>query len=52
VIGIVLIWGVSIATFFTLFVIPVVYQWLGRYSQPAGYNKRKLEAELGDLHKL
>lgn len=47
VIGIVMIWGVSIATFFTLFVIPVVYQWLGRYSQPAGYNKRKLEEELG-----
>lgn len=52
VIGIVLLWGVAIATFFTLFVIPVVYQWLGRFSQPAGVNKRQLESELGDLHKL
>ena len=52
VIGIVLIWGVSIATLFTLFVIPVVYQWLGRFSQPAGFNQHELEKELGDLHKL
>lgn len=52
VIGIVLLWGVSLATFFTLFVIPVVYQWLGKYSQPAGVNERKLEKELGDLTKV
>lgn len=52
VIGIVLLWGVSLATFFTLFVIPVVYQWLGKYSQPAGINERKLEKELGDLSKV
>lgn len=47
VLGIVLVWGVAFATLFTLFVIPVVYQWLGRFSQPAGHNKRCLEEEIG-----
>ena len=49
VIGIVLIWGVSLATFFTLFVIPVAYQWVGRFSQTAGMNEQKLRKELTDL---
>lgn len=48
VIGIVLLWGVALATLFTLFVIPVIYQWLGKYSQPAGTNERKLEIEIGE----
>lgn len=48
VIGVVLLWGVALATLFTLFVIPVVYQWLGRLSQPAGHNERLLEQEIGE----
>ncbi|MDY0137511.1 MAG: efflux RND transporter permease subunit [Thiomicrospira sp.] len=48
VIGVVLLWGVALATLFTLFVIPVVYQWLGRLSQPAGHNERILVQEIGE----
>lgn len=48
VIGVVLLWGVALATLFTLFVIPVVYQWLGRFSQPAGHNERILVQEIGE----
>jgi multidrug efflux pump len=48
VIGVVLLWGVALATVFTLFVIPVVYQWLGRFSQPAGHNARLLQQEIGE----
>lgn len=50
VIGIVLLWGVALATLFTLFVIPVIYQWLGKYSQPLGTNERKLKNEIGKVH--
>ena len=48
VIGIVLLWGVALATLFTLFVIPVIYQWLGRFSQTAGSVERELKLEIGD----
>ena len=47
VLGMVLLWGVSIATILTLVVIPAVYALLGRFSQSAGVNKRALIAELG-----
>lgn len=47
VLGMVLIWGVAIATVLTLIVIPAVYALLGRFSQPAGVNSRALVAELG-----
>lgn len=47
VMGVVIIWGVALATFFTLFVIPVVYQWIGKYSSTPGVIKQRLEKELG-----
>jgi len=47
VLGMVLLWGVAVATLLTLVVIPAVYALLGRFSQTAGVTSRALKAELG-----
>jgi multidrug efflux pump len=46
-IGIVIVFGVSIATFITLFLIPILYSRLARYTGSPEEVGRKLEAELG-----
>ncbi len=48
VLGITLIYGVTIATLFTLFIVPVAYANLARFSQPPGAVARQLEGELKD----
>lgn len=47
VLGMVLLWGVAVATLLTLVVIPAVYALLGRFTQTAGVTSRALTAELG-----
>ena len=46
VLGITLLFGVSIATVFTLFIVPVAYSLLARYTKPPGEVARKLETEM------
>lgn len=46
-IGIVIVWGVSLATLITLFLIPLLYAALARYTRSPLAVTRKLESELG-----
>ncbi len=46
-IGVVIVWGVSLATLLTLFVIPVAYAALARRTTSPEAISRKLEAQLG-----
>jgi multidrug efflux pump len=45
-IGVVVVWGVSISTIFTLFLIPLLYSRLARYTGSPEAVARKLEAQL------
>lgn len=45
-IGVVVVWGVSISTLITLFLIPVLYSRLARYTGSPEAVSRKLEAQL------
>lgn len=45
-VGIVIVWGVSIATFLTLFVIPAFYNWFARGTRSPSTIARELEAGL------
>ena len=47
-IGIVIVFGVSIATFITLFLIPILYSRLARYTGSPEAVGRELDAALGD----
>jgi multidrug efflux pump len=47
-IGIVIIGGFGMASFLTLFLTPVLYDLLARFTKPRGYIEKKLAAELGD----
>ncbi|MDA0262033.1 MAG: efflux RND transporter permease subunit, partial [Proteobacteria bacterium] len=42
--GIVIIGGVSFATVLSLFLIPVLYAWLARFTKPTGYIARSLSS--------
>jgi multidrug efflux pump len=46
-IGVVVVWGVSISTVITLFLIPLLYSRLARYTGSPEAVSRKLEAQLG-----
>jgi multidrug efflux pump len=46
VIGIVVLWGVLVATVFTLFVVPAAYQLLARRTSSPAAVQRRLEAEM------
>jgi multidrug efflux pump len=46
-IGVVIVFGVSIATFITLFLIPILYSRLARYTGSPEAVGRKLDSELG-----
>lgn len=46
VLGITLFAGVTVATLFTLFVVPVAYDLLARYSAPPGAREQQLASEL------
>jgi multidrug efflux pump len=48
-IGVVIVFGVSIATVITLFLIPLLYSRLARYTGSPDAVSRKLEAELGNV---
>ena len=48
VIGTVILWGVLAATLFTLFVVPVAYHLLARYSGSPGDTKRRLHSEMAE----
>lgn len=43
--GLVIITGMLIGTIFTLFVLPLIYLWLGRDLQNSGENQRQLEID-------
>jgi multidrug efflux pump len=45
-IGVVIVWGVSIATAITLFLIPLLYSRLARFTQSPEAVSRTLEAQL------
>lgn len=45
-IGVVVVWGVSISTLITLFLIPILYQRLARFTDSPEAVSRKLEAQL------
>lgn len=47
-IGVVILGGLLFATVLTLFVIPVLYQWLAPYASPADAVKQQLDKELPD----
>ena len=49
-IGVVVVWGVSLATLLTLFVIPTLYALMARRTQSPKAISRKLDAELASLH--
>jgi multidrug efflux pump len=51
-IGIVIIGGFGMASFLTLFLTPVLYDLLARFTKPRGYIEKKLAAELGDRVKV
>jgi multidrug efflux pump len=44
-IGIVIFWGVIVATFFTIFIIPVIYNLLARNTKPSHSNQKELLAQ-------
>jgi multidrug efflux pump len=46
-IGVVIVWGVSISTLITLFLIPLLYSRLARFTGSPLAVTRRLEAELG-----
>ena len=46
-IGVVILGGLVFATVLTLFIIPVLYQWLAPYASPADAVKQQLEKEMG-----
>ncbi len=48
VIGIVVLTGILVATFFTLLVIPVVYSLLARHTNSPEFVARKLEQQLAE----
>lgn len=52
VVGITLFSGVLVATFFTLFVVPVAYELLAKYSKAPNYVEQKLAKELNDKPEL
>jgi multidrug efflux pump len=43
-IGVVVVFGVAISTFFTLFVIPTVYRWSARFTRPPQQRGEELDA--------
>jgi len=43
-IGVVVVFGVAISTFFTLFVIPTVYRWSARFTTPPNQRGEELDA--------
>lgn len=45
-IGVVIVFGVSLATLITLFLIPIIYSWLARYTGSPEATARRLEAEI------
>lgn len=47
-IGVVVVWGVSIATVITLFLVPVLYSWLARYTGSPLAVSRKLDEQLAE----
>jgi multidrug efflux pump len=47
-IGVVVLGGVTVATFFTLFIVPVAYSLLARRMGSPGDVKRRLEREAGE----
>ncbi len=47
-IGVVVVWGVSISTLVTLFLIPMLYSRLARYTGSPEAVSRKLEGQLSD----
>lgn len=47
-IGVVIFAGVSVATLFTLFVVPVAYSVLGRFTKTPNWMSRKLQSEAED----
>jgi multidrug efflux pump len=47
-IGVVIVWGVSIATLITLFLIPLLYSRLARYTGSPLAVSRKLQGQLGE----
>ena len=47
-IGVVILGGLLFATVLTLFIIPVLYQWLAPYASPADAVKQQLEKEMGE----
>ena len=49
VLGVTLLFGVTVATFFTLFVVPVAYWFLARYTSPPGAVSKRLEKELKEF---
>ncbi|HXV74026.1 MAG TPA: efflux RND transporter permease subunit, partial [Sphingomonadales bacterium] len=48
-IGVIIFFGVIIATFFTLIIIPLFYNMLGRYTTSPGYLERKLRLQEKDI---
>ncbi|MGF1606598.1 MAG: efflux RND transporter permease subunit [Rhodothalassiaceae bacterium] len=47
-IGVTIFWGVSVATFFTLFVVPVFYDLLAPYTKSPGFQSQRLKQQQGD----
>ena len=48
-IGVIIMFGVVIATFFTLIVIPVFYKTFGKYTGSPGFVERKLRLQEKDI---
>lgn len=48
-IGVIVLFGVIIATFFTLILIPVFYDFLGKYTGSPGFIERKLRLQEKDI---
>ena len=48
-IGVIILFGVIIATFFTLILIPVFYDTLGKYTGSPGFIERKLRLQEKDI---
>ncbi|MBK5910477.1 multidrug transporter AcrB [Rhodothalassium salexigens] len=44
-IGVTIFWGVVVATFFTLFVVPVFYDLLARFTRSPGYEAQRLRQQ-------
>ncbi|MBB4212312.1 multidrug efflux pump [Rhodothalassium salexigens DSM 2132] len=44
-IGVTIFWGVVVATFFTLFVVPVFYDLLARFTKSPGYEAQRLRQQ-------